>query len=98
MEGRVEHEVPDQGEGGELVGPGEEEEGRLGLQQAGDDGSWVAVEKTHDVEGQGVGPTELMEFVSESEPGGSTEDDTGRRPECWEDRGGENDISDSLPH
>ena len=80
MEGRVEDEVPDQGECGELVGLGQQEQGRLGLHQAGDDGSWVAVEETQEVEGQGVGSAQLMDFVPKSEPGSSTQHSAGSSP------------------
>ena len=113
MEGRVEGEVPHQGEGGQLGWPGQQEEGRLGLHQGREDGARVAIQETHQIDGQGAGPAELLHLVScqekneilvlklsltKSESSCSTEKDAGGCPEAWEDWSGVDDMRDSLPH
>lgn len=88
VEGSVEYEVPHQGEGGQLGGLGEEEEGGLGLQEGGDDAPRVAVDHAEEVDGQGVGLAQLLRLPPQAESGRQAEDGAGADPKDREDRGG----------
>ena len=98
VERRVEDEVPDQGEGGQLAGLGEEQEGRLGLQQGGDDAARVAVEQAQQVDGQRVGPADLLHPLAQGQSGGQTHHGAGGDPEHREYWGRVENSRDGLPH
>ena len=98
MERGVEDEVPHQAEAGQLGGLGQQHQGRLGLQEGGDDPSWVAVEETQEEDRQRVGPPELVHLLSQGLSGGQAHHGAGGHPQHREQRGRVENLGDRRPH
>ena len=80
------------------MGLGKQQQGRLGLEDGGDDASWVAVEEAQQVQGQRVGPADLLDLLAQGLPGGQTHHGAGGHPQHREYRGGVEDLGDCGPH